>query len=52
MLPAGYRGSEERAAFSTPIGEIDAVVALLLGVTAQARRDRVLRTGNSDTPHP
>jgi hypothetical protein len=41
-LPAGYRGSEERTFFSIPVGEADAVVALLAGLIAQARRDGVL----------
>jgi hypothetical protein len=44
-LPAGYRGSEETAAFSLPASETEALVALLAGVTAQARREGVLRTG-------
>ena len=41
-LPTGYRGSEESAHFSVPLGEIDAVAALLTGIVADARRDRVL----------
>jgi hypothetical protein len=40
--PPRYRGSEESAAFSLPIGEADAVVALLSGLVAQARADGVL----------
>jgi hypothetical protein len=40
--PAGYRGSEEAADFSVPAGEVDALLALLAGVVAQARRDGVL----------
>lgn len=41
-LPEGYRGSEESAHFSLPLGELDALVTLLAGVIAQARVDRVL----------
>ena len=41
-LPAGYRGAEETAAFSLPIAEAEAVVDLLAGIVAQARRDGVL----------
>jgi hypothetical protein len=41
-LPAGYRGGEERAFFSLPISEADAIVALLAGLIAQARRHGVL----------
>ena len=37
-LPDGYRGAEETAAFSLPIGEIDALLALLTGITTAARR--------------
>ena len=42
-LPLGYRGSEERAAFSFPAGEADALVSLLAGLVAQGRADGVLR---------
>jgi hypothetical protein len=41
-LPAGYLGAEERAFLSLPIGEADALIELLAGVVAQARRDGVL----------
>jgi hypothetical protein len=41
-LPEGYRGAEESGGFSLPIGELDAVMAALIGVIAQARRDGVL----------
>jgi hypothetical protein len=41
-LPARYRGAEESALLSLPIGEADALIALLTGVVAQARRDGVL----------
>ena len=41
-LPAGYRGGEERAQLALPEGEVDALVALLSGVVAHARRDGVL----------
>ena len=41
-LPEGYRGSEESAHFSLPLGELGAVVTLLAGVIAQARTDGVL----------
>jgi hypothetical protein len=41
-LPAGYRGSEETAAFSVPVGEVDAVLAVLSGLVASARSDGVL----------
>jgi hypothetical protein len=41
-LPAGYLGAEESALLSLPIGETEAVIALLTGVVAQARRDGVL----------
>jgi hypothetical protein len=40
--PVGYRGSEETADLSVPVGEIDALVALLVGAVAHARRDGVL----------
>jgi hypothetical protein len=43
-LPPGYRGAEESASLSLPIGEIDALIELLTGVIAQARRDGVLLT--------
>lgn len=41
-LPEGYRGSEESAHLSLPLGELDAIVALLAGVIADARTDGVL----------
>jgi hypothetical protein len=41
-LPDGYRGAEESGGFSLPVGELDAVMAALTGVIAQARRDGVL----------
>lgn len=41
-LPAGYRGAEERALLSVPIAETGALIELLTGVVAQARRDGVL----------
>lgn len=41
-LPRGYRGGEERAQLALPVGEVDALVALLSGVVAHARRDGVL----------
>ena len=41
-LPSGYRGGEESAHFSLPLGELDSVVTLLAGVIAQARTDGVL----------
>ena len=41
-LPGGYRGGEESAHFSLPLGELDAVVTLLTRVIAQARTDGVL----------
>jgi hypothetical protein len=40
--PPGYLGSEDAADFSVPIREMDALVALLIGVVAHARRDDVL----------
>ena len=40
--PAGYRGGVEAADLSAPAGELDALLALLAGVVAQARRDGVL----------
>jgi len=40
--PLGYRGGEERADFSAPVAEVEALVALLAGIVAQARRDGVL----------
>ena len=42
ILPAGYRGGEERAFFSAPVDEADALLTLLSGLVAQARRDAVL----------
>jgi hypothetical protein len=41
-LPDGYRGAEESADISVPMGELDAVIGALVGVVAQARRDGVL----------
>jgi hypothetical protein len=41
-LPAGYRGSEEAAAFSVPVGEVDALLSMLTGLVASARSDGVL----------
>jgi hypothetical protein len=41
-LPKGYRGAEESAGFSVPVQELDAVMAALTGVIAQARRDGVV----------
>jgi hypothetical protein len=41
-LPRGYRGGNEGAHLSIPPGELNAVVALVLGVVEQARRDGVL----------
>jgi hypothetical protein len=41
-LPPDYRGSEETAAFSVPVGEIDAVLAVFTGLVASARNDGVL----------
>ena len=38
-LPADYSGSEEVAAFSVPVTEIEALLAVLSGVAAHARRD-------------
>lgn len=40
--PPGYRGGEENVHFSLPIGEADALLALLAGVIGQARRDGAL----------
>ena len=50
LPPDGYRGSSERAEFSVPRWEVDAVVALLAGVVANARRDGVIpaRSGRSE----
>lgn len=41
-LPPGYRGSEEEGAFSVPLDEVDSVLAILHGIVAQAKEDRVL----------
>ena len=41
-LPDGYRGAEESAGLSVPVKELDAVMAVLAGVIAQARRDGVV----------
>jgi hypothetical protein len=41
-LPADYSGSEEAAAFSVPVAEVEALLAVLTEVTAHARRDGVL----------
>jgi hypothetical protein len=41
-LPDGYRGAEESAALSVPAAEVDALMAVLAGVIAQARKDGVL----------
>jgi hypothetical protein len=41
-LPPDYRGSEESAELSIPIAEVEALAALLTGITAHARRDGVL----------
>lgn len=42
-LPDSHLGSGETADFSLPSREVDAVLSLLAGVVAQARRDGVLR---------
>ena len=44
-LPPGYRGAEESVLLSFPSGEVDALIALLTGVVAHARRDGVLPPG-------
>lgn len=44
-LPADYLGGEEDVAFSVPLDEVDAVLAILNGIVAQAREDRVLPPG-------
>lgn len=44
-LPPGYRGAEESVLLSLPTGEVDAVIALVAGVVAHARRDGVLPPG-------
>ncbi|HEX5830114.1 MAG TPA: hypothetical protein VFY16_03975 [Gemmatimonadaceae bacterium] len=50
-VPAGYRGAGESAELSLPAGEAGAVVVLLAGLVAQARRDGVLpRVGEDDAP--
>lgn len=41
-LPDGYLGSQETIDVSLPIGEVDALLALLTGIVADARRDGVL----------
>jgi hypothetical protein len=41
-LPDGYLGSQETIDLSLPVGEIDALLALLAGIVAHARRDGVL----------
>ena len=41
-LPDGYRGAQESAALSVPVAEVDALMAALAGVIAQARKDGVL----------
>jgi hypothetical protein len=51
-VPASYRGATD-AELSLPEGEIDAVIALLQGVVAQARQDGVLPVapeGGSERP--
>lgn len=40
--PEGYRGAEESAGWSMPVGELEVVMEALAGVIAQARRDGVL----------
>jgi hypothetical protein len=40
-LPEGYQGSQETIDLSLPIGEVDALLALLTGIVAHARRDGV-----------
>jgi hypothetical protein len=47
-LPTGYRGSEESAFFSLPVEEAEALVTLLVGIVAQARRDGVFPERRSD----
>ena len=44
-LPPNYRGGEEHAHLALPVRELDALVALLTGVVAQARRDGVALDG-------
>ena len=41
-LPDQYRGAEESAVLSIPVDELEAVLGVLAGVIAQARRDGVL----------
>lgn len=41
-LPEGYRGADESAGWSMPVGEIDVAMEALAGVIKQARRDGVL----------
>ena len=41
-LPEGYRGAEESAGFSLPVGELEAVMVVLNGIVGQARRDGVI----------
>jgi ligand-binding SRPBCC domain-containing protein len=48
-LPAGYRGGVEAAHLFVPMGEVTALVALLTGVVAHARHDRVLPSQRGGT---
>ena len=41
-MPAGCRAESDDVEIFVPAGELDAIVALLAGVVAQARRDGVL----------
>jgi hypothetical protein len=41
-LPADYRGGQEAAELSVPVGEVEAVLAMLTGLVDQARRDGVI----------
>ena len=41
-LPAGYRGGEDAAGLAMPVGEVEAVVALLTGLIRHARADGIV----------
>ncbi|HYM68871.1 MAG TPA: hypothetical protein VEZ44_04685 [bacterium] len=49
-LPAGYRGGEDAASLAMPVGEVDAVVALLVGLIRHAQADGVLPGAGASEP--
>lgn len=51
-LPAGYRGGEDAASLAMPVGELEAVVALLAGLMRHAQADGVLARADTSGRAP